>query len=365
MVTGHFPCPPPKKVIYAPMIIAKAVAEGLSELGHKVTFFAPEGSKVKVDKLVSGGLKPLHGTSEHKILTGSYIRGMERGKVAYLWDQYLIALMYQGALKGKYDLLYIHPVDRALPFGLAFQDIPVVYTLHDPIFPWRAEAFQMFQTKNQYFISISDAQRKPALNLNWAGTIYNGLDLKLFPFSKKPKDYCLFLGRLLPNKGVKEAIMACKKANEKLIIAGAPDKGEYWEKEIKPHLGKNIQYVGNIPYKETSKYYGQAKVTLCPIQWEEPFGLTFIESMATGTPVITFDRGSAKEVVKDGKTGFVLPPYNKRGKTNIDGLVQAIKKINQIQRKDCRDWVEKNFTIKKMVKDYEKVFLKILKKKIK
>jgi len=352
LITGHYTTPPPKGVIYAPMIIAKLVAEELTKRGHEVTFFAPQGSKLKISKTVSGGLKPLHGKNHHHILYGPGIREIEIGKIANLWDQYLIALIYREALKKKYDILHIHPIDRALPFGLAFENIPVVYTLHDPIYPWRAEIFRMFQTKNQYFVSLSNSQRKPASDLNWAGTVYNGIDLKLFPFSEKPKDYCLFLGRLLPTKGVKEAIKAMKIVKEKLMIAGTPNEGEYWEKEIKPHLGKNIQYIGNIPYKKTYKYYGQAKATLCPIQWEEPFGLTFIESMACGTPVIAFDRGSVREVIKNGKTGFVVK--------NINEMIKAIKKIDQIKREDCRKWVEEKFTIERMVSDYEKVYYQIL-----
>jgi len=351
MITGHYTCPPPKGVIYAPMLIVKAVAEGLTKRGQKVYFFGPEGSKLKVTKIFSGGLKPLHGKRKHQILRDPKI---DSAKAANLWDQYLISLIYQGALKGEYDLIHIHPVDRALPFGLAIKKIPVVYTLHDPIYPWRAEIFRMFQSKNQYFVSLSDAQRKPAPDLNWAGTVYNGLDLKKFPFSEKPKDHCLFLGRLLPTKGVKEAIAACKITGERLIIAGTPSEGDYWEKEIKPHLNKNIQYVGNIPYEETYKYYGQAKVTLCPIQWEEPFGLTFIESMATGTPVIAFDRGSAREVIKDGETGFVVK--------NVEEMIKAIKKIGEIKREGCRRWVEEKFTIERMVNDYEKVFYQIIRK---
>jgi len=351
MITGHYTCPPPKGVIYAPMLIVKAVAEGLTKRGQKVYFFGPEGSKLKVTKIFSGGLKPLHGKRKHQILRDPKI---DSAKAANLWDQYLISLIYQGALKGEYDLIHIHPVDRALPFGLAIKKIPVVYTLHDPIYPWRAEIFRMFQSKNQYFVSLSDAQRKPAPDLNWAGTVYNGLDLKKFPFSEKPKDHCLFLGRLLPTKGVKEAIAACKITGERLIIAGTPSEGDYWEKEIKPHLNKNIQYVGNIPYEETYKYYGQAKVTLCPIQWEEPFGLTFIESMATGTPVIAFDRGSAREVIKDGETGFVVK--------NVEEMIKAIKRIGEIKREGCRRWVEEKFTIERMVNDYEKVFYQIIRK---
>lgn len=352
MITGHYTCPPPKGVIYAPMLIVKAIVEGLTKKWHKVFFFGPEGSNLKVTKIISDGLKPLLGKREHRILRDPKI---DQAKVANLWDQYLISLIYRQALKGEIDLIHIHPVDRALPFGLAFQKIPVIYTLHDPIYPWRAEIFRMFQTKNQYYISISDAQRKPAPDLNWAGTIYNGLDLKEFPFSEKPKNQLLFLGRILPTKGADLAIKAALRMGEKLIIAGAPKEGEYWEKKIKPYLGKNIKYVGNIPYEKTYKYYGEAKATLCPIQWEEPFGLTFIESMACGTPVIAFDRGSAREVIQDGKTGFVVK--------NVEEMIKAIKNIDKIDRDNCRKWVEKKFTVEKMVSDYEKVFYKILNRK--
>jgi len=355
MISGHYTCPPPKGIIYAPMIIVQALAEGLTKRGHKVTFFAPLGSEIKVRRLVTGGLQPLNGPPPHKILGDPSIREREIGKITNLWDQYLVALIYKEVLRGKYDLIHIHPVDRALPFGLAFPGIPIVYTLHDPVYPWRAEIFRLFQSKNQYFVSLSNAQRKPALDLNWIATIYNGLDLKNFPFSKRPKNQLLFLGRILPTKGPDLAIEATLKARENLIIAGTPNKGRYWEKKIEPYLGKNIKYVGNIPYEETYKYYGKAKVTLCPIQWEEPFGLTFIESMACGTPVIAFDRGSAREVIKDGKTGFVVK--------NIEEMVKAIKKIDQIDRRDCRKWVEEKFTIERMVDDYEKIYYKIFNQK--
>jgi len=357
MITGRYTCPPPKGVIYAPMLIAKAIVEGLVKRGHKVFFFGPEGSNLKVTKIISGGMNPLYGKKEHQILQGPMIREKEREKIKNLWDQYLISLIYQEALKGKYDLIHIHPVDRVLPFSLAFENIPVVYTLHDPIYPWRRDIFRMFQSKNQYFVSISNAQRKPAPYLNWVATIYNGIDLKYFPFKQKPKNQTLFLGRILPTKGTDIAIKAAKLAKVKLIIAGSPNRGDFWKNKIKPFLGKNIQYIGNVPYQKTYKYYGESKVSLFPIQWEEPFGLTFVESMACGTPVIAFDRGSAKEVIKDGETGFVVK--------NLREMVKAIKKIEQIDRKKCRTWVEKNFPIEKMVDNYERIFFKILKKKIK
>ncbi|MCD6528192.1 glycosyltransferase family 4 protein [bacterium] len=365
-ITGNYTIPPPKGIIYAPMVIAQAIAEGLTKKGHEVYFFAPEGSKLKIKKIITGKIKPIHGIrgkKELKILKGKYVGPVERAKIFALWDQYFISLMYKFAIEKKLDILHIHPIDRALPFGMAFEKIPVVYTLHDPVYPWRAKVFKMFSSKNQYLVSISKAQRKPALNLNWIATIYNGINLKLFPFSKKPKNFLLFLGRLLPQKGPDIALQAAIKTKEKLLIAGLPAGGKFWEEKIKPYLGKQIQYIGNIPYEKTYKYYGQAKALLCPIQWEEPFGLTFVEAMACGTPVIAFDRGSASEVIKNGKTGFVVKPFDKRGKTNIKEFLEAIKKIDTIKREECRKWVEEKFSFERMISDYEKVFLKIANKK--
>jgi len=354
MITGHFTIPPPKGIIYAPMLIAQAVAEGLVRKGHRVYFFAPQGSRLKVTKLLSGGLKPLRGISgqkDQKLLSGPYVGGIEVNKIFNLWDQYFVSLMYREALKQKFDILHVHPIDRVLPFGIAIPQIPIAYTLHDPTYPWRAEIFKVFSSKNQYLISISNTQRKPAPKLNYAATIYNGIDLKLFPFYKKSRGHLLFLGRLLETKGPDIAIQAALKAKEKLIIAGSPNSGAYWDTKIMPYLSKDIQYVGNVPYRLTHKYYGQAKALLCPIQWEEPFGLTFIEAMACGTPVIAFARGSVPEVIKDGHSGFVVD--------NLTQMVGAIKMINKIKRENCRSWVEKKFGLKTMVDNYEKVFLKI------
>lgn len=365
-ITGHYTIPSPKDIIYAPMFIAKSVAEGLTKKGHKVYFFAPKGSKLKVTKIITGNLKSLHGISgkkDLKILSGKYVGPVEKLKLYTLWDEYFVSLMYKTAIKENFDILHVHPVDRTLPLAMAIQKIPIVYTLHDPIYPWRAEVFKIFSSKNQYFVSISNAQRKPAPKLNYAATVYNGIDLKLFPFSKKAKDHLLFLGRLLPQKGPDVAIQAAIKAKEKLLIAGIPNTGQYWNTKIKPYLGRNIKYIGDIPYEKTHKYYGEAKALLCPIQWEEPFGLAFTEGMACGTPVITFRRGSAPEVIKDKKTGFVVKPFTQKGKVNIEGFVEAIKNIDKIKREDCRKWVEEKFSLEKMVNNYEKVFLKIINKR--
>ena len=351
MVTGHYTTPPPFGVIYAPMDIAVAVSEGLQRRGHDVTFFAPEGSDIKVLRVESGGLKPLQQNGGLPILKDKKVGGAEVSKVFNLWDQYLLSLMYKEALESKFDVLHIHPVDRALPLAYVARKVPTVYTLHDPIYPWRAEMFQMFASPNQYYISISDAQRVPAPDFNYLATIYNGIDLADVPFSEKHGDYLLFVGRITPEKGVAEAVEVARKTGEKLFILGPETTGSYWEEKIKPYLGDQIRHIGVVSRKELYEYYKNAKATLVPIQWEEPFGLVMVESMATGTPVVAFRRGSVPEVIDHGKTGYVVD--------SVSEMADALKKIDRIDRRECRRRVEANFTTELMVNRYEKEFLRL------
>lgn len=352
IISATVPVPLPKDYnkIFAPLEIATAIAEGLTKKGHEVFFFTPKGSKSKEFKVQEANFQPLY---KNKI--SKYYEIDEKVKFSYLFEQYLICMILKNHPKEHFDIVHVHPIDRALPFGYLFPKITFVYTLHDPVSPWRKEIYRLYKTKNQYLVSISRAQQKPAPNLNWAGTVYNAINLKLFPFNLKPKNHLLFLGRILEKKGVDIAVKVALKLKQNLIIAGGLEEGErkFWEKEIKPYLKrKNIKYVGYIPYEKTHKYYGEAKALLCPIRWEEPFGLTYIESMACGTPIITFDRGSARETIKDGKTGFVVK--------DINGMIKAIKKIDQIDRRECRKYVEENFSTRKMVDNYEKIYYEIL-----
>lgn len=368
MLSANIPIPLPKNYnkIFAPLEIAKDIAEGLAEKGHEVSFFAPKGSRSKKFKIEEVDFEPLY---KNKISESKYYEVNEKAKLSYLFEQYLICKIFKKHLKKHFDIIHIHPIDRGLPLGYLFPKTHIVYTLHDPISLWRKEIYNLYKTKNQYLVSISDAQRKPAPNLNWGGTIYNGIKLKPFSFNLKPKNYLLFMGRLFKKKGVDIAIKIALKLKEDLIIVGTLSDKKFWEKEIEPYLKrKNIKYIGYIPHSEIYKYYGEAKAFLMPIQWDEPFGLVMIEAMACGTPVVAFDRGSVREVIKHGKTGFIVKPFNKNGKPNIEDFAKSVKKLYQMPEKEyikmrhnCRRHVENNFTVERMVDEYEKLYYKILK----
>lgn len=357
-VTSHLPVPPPRGVIYAPMDIAISLSERLAKKGHRIDFFAPVGSRLPKARnlnLIHLGIPPLR--KYKAILSDPNAQGGELCKIFNLWDQYFLSEIYRRASSGVYDLVHIHPIDRALPWGRTMTSVKTVYTLHDPVSPWRAEVFRMFRSENQYLVSISNSQRKPAPDLNYIGTVYNGVELENFPFSKKAGEYLLFAGRIIKEKGASEAIRTAIKAGEKLLIAGTFSKeDDYWKKEIKPYLGKRIKYVGAVPRTQLYKYFQKAKATLLPLKWEEPFGMAMTESMACGTPVIAFNRGSVPEIIVNGKTGFIVK--------NVNEMAKAIKKVNLIERNECRRLVETKFSAQIMADNYEKIFLELANKRI-
>ncbi len=349
--TNEWPTPPPQNTFYAPLWIAYYIAEGLAKRGHQVYYFGSKESKLKYAKLFSFGMPALK--YNKKLLPFlPYINE----QVVNSYEQTMISKIYQLNQKEHFDIIYIHPYRRIIPF-LSLTKTPTVITLHDPI-----EGFNKYileQTKdikNAYFISISNSQRKPSPRLRYGGTAYNGIDITKFKFNKKSEDFFLAAGRLVPEKGIDLAIEVAKKAKIKLKIVGGPDKGKYFETKIKPYLNKNIEYLGMLNYYQMGELYKKAKAVLYPLRWEEPFGLVIIEAMACGTPVIGFNRGSLPEIIKDKKTGFIVK--------NVPEMIKAVKKIDQIDRKECRKWVEQNFTIEKMVDRYERILLRIANQKI-
>ncbi len=256
----------------------------------------------------------------------------------------------------KVDIIHNHIGWRFIPFAPLLK-VPILTTLHGPL----DVSYQQFvygNFKKFPFVSISNSQRKPFPTLNYAATVYNGIDLKQFKFKEKPQgDYFAFLARMSPEKGPLQAIQAAKMAGYKLKIAAKIDAvdTEFFEKKVKLLIdGKQIKFLGEIGSAEKSEFLNNARGLLVPLQWEEPFGLFMIEAMACGTPVIAFDRGSVKEIVTNEETGFVVK--------TVREMAEAMKNIHLIKRIDCRLRVEEKFTAEKMVANYEKIYQKLAKK---
>jgi len=331
---------PPEKYGGTERIIS-FLTEEMVRKGHDVTLFASGDSKTKAN---------LRALTKEGIIS----RGIPW--TDYWWNIFNHSFGFEKA--DQFDIIHCHWHIMGA-FFQKFAKTPVLHTMHNiPLrHDLRWEIYERYRNElNLVFISESERKNAPVkIKNNWV--IYNGIDLSNFKFNARPKDHFVWIARVSPAKGTKEAIEIAKKAGVKLLLAGQiqPQHQPYFDKEIKPQLNSQIQYVGELSEEQLSDFYGPAKGCIYPINWEEPFGLIMAESMACGTPVIVFDRGSAREVVANGKTGFVVK--------NIDGAVEAIKKIDSIDRRECRKRVEDNFTFKKMADEYEKLYYELTKKK--
>ncbi|MFZ2544713.1 MAG: glycosyltransferase family 4 protein [Candidatus Saccharimonadales bacterium] len=355
MVRAFIPMPRPSDMIYAPIDLAVAIAQGLGKRGHNVTIFSPLGTAIHAENVTveTMNLRPLvHNQAEFTAFLDNtdHLSHDEPG----LWDRYMSSEMYRRAEAGEFDLLYFHHPESALSTAVEHPSIPTVYTLHDPIYDWYKELYELYASPNQKFISISDNQRRDAPDLPYIQTVYNGTDISLFDFSETHEDYLLFAGRITPVKGVKEAIQVAKKSGHRLLIVGPIDHGsqDYFNQYIKPELDDRILYLGRMDQPQLVKYYQKAKAVLTPVQWEEPFGLTTIEAMACGTPVISLNRGAAPELIINGKTGYIV--------NSVAEMIEAVGKIDKINRKDCHDHVADKFSYTQMVNHYEQAFRKVV-----
>ena len=219
MVRGYLPAPRPVDMVYAPIDLAVAISEQLTKREHSITYFGPNGTHMCAD-VETGNLRPLaHNDQEFNQLLWD-IDAFSHG-VQATWDNYFAKMMFARAHKGEFDLLHFHHPEAALPYVHLYPDVPVLYTLHDPIKALNREMLEMYQTPSQFFVSISNNQRIPAPDLPYAATVYNGIDTELFSYSDEPRDdYLLFAGRIVPEKGVKEAIQVAQETGHRLIIIG-------------------------------------------------------------------------------------------------------------------------------------------------
>lgn len=322
-------------------LIVSNITEELVKRSHKVYLLASGDSKTsaKLIPVFSTSMRQLPEAKDMKIRDALKFIGV--GKMLELLNNI------------KADIIHNHLGWRFLAFA-NFATCPVVTTLHGPLsVPYMQYIHKKFAQFN--FVSISNSQRKPLPELNFVSTVYNGIDISKFEFNDKPEDYFAFLGRMSPEKGPIQAIQIAKLAGVKLKMAAKIDAvdTEYFKKEVEPLIdGKQIEFIGEIGPEEKSDFLKNAIGLIAPIQWEEPFGLFFIEAMACGTPVIACKRGSVPEIVKNGENGFIVE--------TVEEGAKAVKKIETIDRMGCRKHVEKYFTTEKMVDGYEKVYEKIL-----
>lgn len=228
---------------------------------------------------------------------------------------------------------------------------PVITTIHGFSSPRIMPVFKKYNGHTKY-ISISDADRSP--QLDYAATIYHGINLDNFAFNANPTgDYLLYYGRIHPDKGTKEAVEIARALDMRLIIAGIIQDTEYFDRYVEPFLKEGkIEYVGSVGKDKREDLLGNALVLLHPINFSEPFGLSVVEAMACGTPVIACSKGSMPEIITDGENGFLVE--------NAEEAIEKVKIIGTIKRENCRKIVEKRFSKEIMAKRYIDVYTAML-----
>jgi len=264
-----------------------------------------------------------------------------------VWECLHIAEVFGRA--DEFDL--IHNQFDFLPLSYSgLTSTPVVTTIHGFSSPAILPVYLRYN-KRTYYVAISESDKCP--ELDYIATIHHGIDLAQFPYRKKPGDYLLFFGRIHHDKGVHEAIEVARRTGIRLVIAGIVQDKAYFREQVEPYIdGSSVEYVGSVGPEKRREVLGGALALLHLIHFDEPFGLSVVESMACGTPVIAFGRGSMPEIVRDGSTGFLVE--------DVDAAVQAVGRIGTIDRPRCRDEVEERFTCRRMADEYLTMYRKIL-----
>ncbi|HEV2339749.1 MAG TPA: glycosyltransferase family 4 protein [Patescibacteria group bacterium] len=332
---------PPKKYGGIERVI-HALTEELVRQGHDVTLFAT-GDSITSAKLVAPYPRNLR-----QDLQGEFFK---KAQISL----YHIALAYQQ--QQQFDIMHDHTQWFGVPFA-QHAITPVVMTLHGAL---TQETIALYETLSKpYLVSISYAQTRPAPGLNYIANVYNGLDMTLYPFSPRHKGYLLFVGRICQEKGVHHAIAVAEKLGLPLLIAAKleRDKKEhlaYFNRYVKPKLSPTIRWIGEVTEMQRNKLFANALCSLHPVTWPEPFGLTLIEAMSCGCPVIAFDEGSIPEIIQHGRTGFIVH--------TVDEMITAVQHITTIDRLYCRVYATTTFHAKRMADEYEGVYEAILRSK--
>jgi len=368
--------------IFAPLPLAVDLADRLVAKGHEVLMYSSADVQTKA-RIVPGNSAmlepdPTYYQFRYREVDEARYTALEIVKRDYEYDLTLRA--YQDALSGKLDIIHsFHD------FGAHYFDeltkVPTLYTLHDPL-PQQTDTIEYFRYSrfaHHRYVSISNSQRESVVKLNFAATVYHGIDTGLYDFSPQAQHHMVHFGRIMADKGTDVAIEVAKQAGIPITIATSTVRANrsqgFFEEKIAPQIdGVAVQQVGFLERKAKSAYIGSGKAFLFPLAWDEPFGLVMIEAMACGTPVIAYNRGSVSEIVRDGVTGFIVDPpedhpqqvahRKMRGswiikKPGKEGLLEAVTRIGEIDRAACRKHVEEQFSLDTMTDAYEKIYLSL------
>jgi glycosyltransferase involved in cell wall biosynthesis len=316
--------------------VVSLLADGLAEAGHDVTLFASGDSSTKA-KLVS--VFPDAPSAEIG-KTGVELR-------------HALSCFERAA---EFDIVNDHSGPMAAAVGGAVET-PVVHTVHGPLVGADGDLYASLAevAPDVGLISLSLNQRRPQPGLHWVANCHNALDLDAYPVHTERGEYLLFLGRMSADKGCHRAVEVALEAGIPLKIAGKmrePAEQAYFDEYVAPHLGDGVEYLGETSHGKKVALLQNARATLFPIEWEEPFGLVMIESMACGTPVIATRWGAVPEVIEEGRSGIVVDDYRE--------MAGALALADELDPAECRRSVEEHFSAERMVADYEAAYAAVL-----
>jgi glycosyltransferase involved in cell wall biosynthesis len=308
--------------------VVSYLTEALVELGHEVTLFASADSLTRAElvpcaaRALRLGAQPIDATSIHLLEAETLLR-----------------------LAPEFDLVHNHIDHLWYPFARRCE-LPTLTTLHGRLdLEWLEWVYREYQ--EQRVVSISQAQREPLPWLRWSGTVHHGLPRDLYPFDARGGDALVFVGRISPEKRVDRAVEVAVRSGRTLRIAAKvdPADAEYYRERIRPLLDHPlVEYVGELTDAEKAALFGGAAALIFPIDWPEPFGLTLIEALACGTPVIAWPHGSVPEVLEHGRTGFLCD--------DVGSAVRAVRQLDKLDRAACREAFEARFTADRMAREY-------------
>lgn len=310
--------------------VASNLTEGLVREGIDVTLFATADSIT------------------HAKLEAVIPEGYEENKSQDPKVTECLHISHLAEKAGEFDLIHNHFDFLPLTYSRLISR-PMVTTIHGFSSPLIIPVYKKYNSTS-YYISISLADRAP--ELNYLANIYHGLPLQDFTFNEHPGDYLLYFGRIHPDKGTVEAIEIARKAKRRLLIAGIIQDENYFNERVKPLLNDQFSFIGPADPEKRNDLMGNALALLHPINFKEPFGLSVVEAMLCGTPVIAFNKGSMSELIIDKQTGFLV---NTTGEA-----AEAVQQLHTIDRSDCYRHASENFSVDKMVQDYLGAYKKIL-----
>ncbi len=308
------------------------LTEGLVALGADVTLFATLDSETSA---TLDGVCPRPYEEDPDIDAG-------------VWSALHIGHALRAVQRVGFDVVHNHFDFRPLAYA-GLVDTPMVTTVHgfssDRILPaYRAAPYT-------HFVSISDADRHP--DLDYAATVWHGIDLPAFTFRPDPDDYLLFFGRIHPDKGAADAVALARQTDRRLILAGIVQDERYWREEVEPHVdGDQIRFVGSVGPAERDRLLGGAAALVHLIHFDEPFGLSVAEAMACGTPVIARPRGSMPEIVRDGVDGALVD--------TVEQAADRLAEVVALDRAAIRAGAQARFSQERMAREYLDVYRQIV-----